>query len=47
MDKLIYMSILQPPKLCEFQSSSYVLSYAAGNKLLSREPVPILDTGSD
>lgn len=36
---------MQPPKLCNFQDASYVLSYSAGNKSWSREPVVIRETG--
>ena len=36
---------LQPPKLCDFQDSSYVLSYTGENKLWVQHPVVIRDTG--
>jgi hypothetical protein len=38
--------LFTPPKLCEFQNSSYVLSYSDGDKTWSSrlDPVPITDT---
>ena len=36
---------LQPPKLCDFQDSSYVLSYTGGNQSWVHHPVAIRDTG--
>ena len=38
-----YILFLQPPRLCSFQSSSYVLSYTDGNETWSNEPVVIID----
>jgi hypothetical protein len=35
----------KPPKLCDFQDSSYVLSYTGGNKSWVHHPVAIRDTG--
>ena len=36
---------LQSLKLCDFQDSSYVLSYTGGNKSWVQHPVAIRDTG--
>ena len=34
----------QPPRLCEFQSSRYILNYSDGNETWSNDPMIITDT---
>ena len=36
--------ISQPPKLCNFQSANYSLSWTDGNETWSTDPKPISDT---
>lgn len=34
----------QPPPLCSFQSTSYIMSFTSGSESWSRDPVVITDT---
>lgn len=41
------MVLLQPPRLCEFQRASYIMSFRSNSEEWSMEPVIISDTGRE